>query len=201
MSAIPKIIFCDIGGVLLSNGWGHLSRQEAAKTFQIDYDDMDYLHDFIFNTYEIGSITLDEYLDVVVFNKPRNFTRESFKDFMYEQSVELPGTLSWLKEWKLQNNHVRMIAINNEGKELNNYRIKKFKLHECFDAFVSSCEVGMRKPDPGIFRLALGVAHAEAGDCLYFDDRPILAEAARKLGMNAYHHQTFEQTKAILEGS
>ena len=196
--ALPKIIFCDIGGVLLSNGWGHLSRQEAASKFRIDYAEMDYLHDFIFNTYEIGSITLDEYLDVVVFNKPRNFPRDSFKDFMYEQSVELPGMLSWLKEWKLQNNHVRIIAVNNEGRELNNYRVKKFKLHECFDAFVSSCEVGMRKPDPGIFRLALGVAHAEAGDCMYFDDRPILAEAARKIGINAYHHQSFEQTKEIL---
>ena len=193
-----KIIFCDIGGVLLSNGWGHISRQDAATKFSIDYVEMDYLHDFIFNTYEIGSITLDEYLDVVVFNKPRNFTREDFKDFMYGQSVELPGMLQWLKQWKLQNNHIRIIAVNNEGRELNNYRVNKFRLHECFDAFVSSCEVGMRKPDPGIFRLALGVAHAEAGDCIYFDDRPILAEAARKLGINAYHHQSFEKTKEIL---
>lgn len=195
-----KIIFCDIGGVLLSNGWGHLSRQEAATKFSIDYAEMDYLHDFIFNTYEIGAITLDEYLDVVVFNKSRDFTQETFKDFMYAQSVELPGMLAWLKEWKLQNNHVRIIAVNNEGRELNNYRVKKFKLHECFDAFVSSSEVGMRKPDPGIFRLALGVAHAEPGDCMYFDDRPILAEAARKLGIKAYHHQDFEKTRDIIMG-
>lgn len=199
--ADPKIIFCDIGGVLLSNGWGHASRQDAAKKFSINYEEMDYLHDFIFNTYEIGSITLDEYLDVVVFNKTRNFTRDSFKDFMFDQSVELPGMLAWLKEWKQQNSHVRIIAVNNEGRELNNFRVKKFKLHECFDAFVSSCEVGMRKPDPGIFRLALGVAHAEAGDCLYFDDRAILAEAARKIGINAYTHESFEKTRAIIEGN
>lgn len=199
--ANAKIIFCDIGGVLLSNGWGHESRQEAARTFGIDYPSMDYLHDFIFNTYEIGSITLDEYLDIVVFNKSREFTRQVFKDFIFSQSRELPGFLAWFKEWKKENSETKVIAINNEGRELNNYRIIKFQLHECFDAFVSSCEVGMRKPDPGIFRLALGIAQAEAKDCLYFDDRPILADAARKSGMRAHHHKSFEETKAIiLEG-
>ena len=74
-----KVIFLDIGGVLLSNGWGHESRQKAAQTFGLDYAEMDILHHFIFNVYEIDSITLDEYLDRVVFNHPRDFTKEDFK--------------------------------------------------------------------------------------------------------------------------
>ena len=57
-----KVIFCDIGGVLLTDGWGHVARQAAAKEFHLDYFSMDILHDFIFNTYEIGKITLDNYL-------------------------------------------------------------------------------------------------------------------------------------------
>jgi putative hydrolase of the HAD superfamily len=58
-----KILFLDVGGVLLTNGWGHESRQRAAEQFGFDYLEMDVLHDFMFNTYEIGRITLDEYLD------------------------------------------------------------------------------------------------------------------------------------------
>ncbi|MDQ6762455.1 MAG: HAD-IA family hydrolase, partial [Bacteroidota bacterium] len=81
----------------------------------------------------------------------------------------------------------------------NNYRIRTFNLHDFFDAFVSSCEVGMRKPDPGIFRLALGIAQAEPHECLYFDDRPMLVEAARKEGIHAYQHVSFEETKKIIE--
>ena len=54
-----KILFSDIGGVLLSNGWGHLSREAAAKKFGVDYEEMDVLHDFIFNVYEMGKISLD----------------------------------------------------------------------------------------------------------------------------------------------
>ena len=60
-----KILFSDIGGVLLTNGWGHKSRETAAEKFGIDYGEMDALHDFIFNVYEMGKISLDVYLDTI----------------------------------------------------------------------------------------------------------------------------------------
>lgn len=193
-----KILFFDVGGILLSNGWGHESRKKAALQFGLDYAEVDALHNFIFNVYEIGSITLDEYLDTVIFNYPREFVRQDFKDFMYSESVELPDMLQWLKEWK-KDCGFRIISINNEGKELNDYRVQKFKLHNAFDAFISSCEVKMRKPDPRIFKLALGIAQASASQCVYFDDRIMFANAAQKLGIRSFHHTGFESTKEILE--
>lgn len=199
-TAFNKIIFLDIGGVLLTNGWGHESRQDAAQKFGFDYNEMNTLHEFIFNVYEIGRISLDEYLNTTLFYRPRNFSKKDFIGFMLEQSVELPGTLQWLIEWKKQHDtSFRIISINNEGKELNDYRIQKFRLHECFDAFVSSCEVGMRKPDPGIFRLAMGIAQVSPDQCVYFDDRQILVDAAKKTGMTCYRHTNLDHTKAILE--
>jgi putative hydrolase of the HAD superfamily len=199
MSHQYKILFSDIGGVLLTNGWGQESREAASKKFGIEYNEMDLLHDFIFNVWEMGKISLDDYLDTIVFNHPRIFSREEFKAFMLGQSQELPGTLQWLIEWKNKNHFIKTISINNEPKELNEYRIKKYKLHNFFDAFVSSCEVGMRKPDPGIFRLALGIAQAEPRECLYFDDRAMLVEAAKKEGIHAHHHTSFESTKKIID--
>ena len=193
-----KILFFDIGGVLLSNGWDTAARMRAAAQFGIDPKELDILHNFIFNVYEIGSITLDEYLDIVVFNHPRNFTREDFKAHMFMQSTELPDMLQWLKNWK-KDCGFRIISINNEGKEFNDYRIEKFKLHECFDAFISSCEVKMRKPDPGIFKLAMGIAQASPKQCVYFDDRIMMTRSAEKLGIRAYQHTSFESTKNILE--
>jgi putative hydrolase of the HAD superfamily len=197
-SSSMKIIFFDIGGVLLSNGWGHESRQKAAAHFGIDYTEMDVLHNFIFNVYEIGKLTLDDYLNTVVFHKERNFSSEDFKQFMYSQSSELPGMLSWLKQWKHEHHDFPIISINNEGRELNDFRINKFNLHQCFDAFISSCHVGMRKPDPGIFNLALGIAQVQPEQCIYFDDRPMLVQAAQRLGINSFQHQGLESTKAIL---
>lgn len=194
-----KVLFLDVGGVLLSNGWGHESRAAAAKEFNFDYDDFNRLHEFIFNVFEIGNLTLEEYLDTAIFNQPRDFTKEDFKSFMYAQSVELPGMLQWVIDWKNAGCGFRIISINNEPKELNDYRIKKFKLHRCYDAFVSSCEVGMRKPDPRIFKLAMGMAQALPEQCYYFDDRPILVGAAARLGINAFHHKGFESSKSIIE--
>lgn len=194
-----KILFSDIGGVLLSNGWGHESRMAAAYKYGIDYEEMNELHNFIFNVYEMGKISLDDYLDTVVFNHKRKFSKEEFKEFIFGQSVQLPKTLPWLVNWKKKHPYLKVISINNEARELNEYRIKRYNLHDFFDAFVSSCEVEMRKPDPGIFHLALGIAQAKPEECLYLDDRIMLVEAAKKTGIHAHHHVGFESTKKMLE--
>jgi putative hydrolase of the HAD superfamily len=136
---------------------------------------------------------MDDYLDTVVFNHSRDFSKEEFKNFMFAQSVELPDMLPWLKEWK-KNCGVRVFSINNESRELNDYRIKKFSLHQCFDGFFSSCHLGMRKPDPGIFQLAMGIAQARPDECAYFDDRLMLAEAGEKLGIRSFHNRDYKNT-------
>jgi len=193
-----KVVFFDIGGVLLSNGWGHESRQKAAEVFGFDYEEMEALNNFIYNVFEIGSITLDEYLDTVVFYCPRNFTKAEFKDFMYAQSVELPKLLAWLKTWKTHT-QLHVFALSNESRELNAYRIATFGLHDLFDGYFSSCYVGIRKPDPRIFLKAMEIVQVAPGECIYFDDRPMLVNAAKKLGINGIQHQTFEGTTKILE--
>ncbi len=197
-SPVIKVIFLDIGGVLLTNGWGHESRQRAAKQFKINYDEFDVLHHFIFNVYEIGRITLDDYLETTVFNHPRDFTKGEFKNFMFSESVKTSDLLDWLIEWK-KSCDIPILSLNNEGRELNDYRIEKFQLHRCFDGFISSCKVGMRKPDPGIYKLATGIAHAKPKECIYFDDRLMLVNAAKKFGIRAFHHQDFVSTKNILQ--
>jgi putative hydrolase of the HAD superfamily len=194
-----RVIFSDIGGVLLTNGWDTASRRKAAGVFGFDFEEMNALHEFIFSVYEMGKISLDTYLDTVLFYRPRDFTREDVKAFLFAQSEELPQMLHWFIEWKRTQQDLKFIAINNEGKELNDYRIRKFKLYRCFDAFISSCEVGMRKPDPGIFNLAMGIAHANPDECLYIDDRLMIVEAAKMIGIKSLEHKSMEDTKTFLE--
>lgn len=193
-----KVVFFDVGGVMLSNGWGHESRQKAAEFFGFDYKEMDILHNFIFNVFEIGSISLDEYLDTVLFHCPRDFSKSDFKEFMFAQSVELPEMLNYLKNWKKKIN-VPVFAINNESKELNDFRIKKFKLHQVFDGFFSSCYLGMRKPNPQLFHKAIQFSQFSAEESLYFDDRPMLVKVANNLNMNAFLHESCDETEKILD--
>jgi len=195
-----KVLFLDIGGVLLSNGWGHVSRQAAAKKFGFDYDKVNYLHEFIFDIYEEGKVSLDDYLDAVLFNEPRAFSKEEFKEFMLAESKELPNfLLDWLIQWKSQNPGVKVFSINNEPKDLNDHRIKTFGLRRLFDGFISSCDVGLRKPDPQIFKLAMAVAAVSPDECIYIDDREVLVRAASKLGIQSWQHKTVNETTAFLE--
>jgi len=193
-----KLLFLDIGGVLLSDGWNHQARAEAAERFNLQLIQIEKDHAVAFPLFENGKITLDQYIDSVIFNEERNFSKAELKDFMFSKSTQLPDFLPWLIEWK-KKHQFKIFAINNEGKEFNDYRIKKFGLHQCFDAFISSCEVGFSKPDPAIFKLALGIAQEEANNCLYFDDRAIHVSMAKQLGINAHLHQNFTKTKEILE--
>src|SRR5690242_10363394 len=84
--AAVETLFVDIGGVLLTNGWDRGSRQRAAQVFDLDYAEVDERHHLTFDTYEEGKLTLDEYLDRVIFYEPRKFSHKDFRDFMYAQS-------------------------------------------------------------------------------------------------------------------
>ena len=193
-----KVVFFDIGGIVLTNAWGHESREKAAEIFGFDYKEMEILHNFIYNVFEIGSISLDEYLDTVLFHCTRDFTKAEFKEFMFAQSIELPKMLSYLKDWK-RNIDLPVFAISNESRELNDYRIVTFNLHEIFDGFFSSCYMAARKPDPRIFYRAMEIAQVKPGECIYFDDRPMLVKVAENLGMTSILHKEFETTKRILQ--
>lgn len=198
MSTTIKHLFLDIGGVLLSDGWNYKSRLEAIEKFGLDPIQFSKDHAVAFTLFENGKLTLSQYLEAVVFHVERSFSREEFTDFMFSKSTELPYFLPWLIEWK-KTTKIKIFSINNEGKEFNDYRIKHFNLHDCFDAFISSCEVGISKPDPSIFKLALGIAQVQPEESLYFDDRSIHVAIAKQLGIHAYVHEGFEKTKAILE--
>ena len=52
-----------------------------------------------------------------------------------------------------------------------------------FDAFIESCVVGVRKPDPRIYRIACDAVGAEPGESVFLDDLGVNLKAARALGM------------------
>ena len=188
-------LFVDIGGVLLTNGWDRSMRRKAAETFGLDLEAMDERHQLSVDTYEMGKSSLDEYLSRVIFNEERPFSPEAFKAFMFAQSQPYPEMIALVRGLRATH-HLRVLAVNNEGRELNVHRIQTFRLTECVDAFVSSCFVHLRKPDPDIFRLALDVAQVPPAQVAYLDDRDLFVEIARDLGIHGIHHTGFASTRA-----
>ena len=147
-----------------------------------------------FDTYELDSTTLDEYLDNTIFYKKRNFKKKDFIAMMFSNSLPLPGAIDYFMDLKKKNG-LRVIACSNEARDLNEYRIKKYKLDLLFDSFVSSCYVGMRKPDPGMYRMASDISFTPFENAVYVDDRIIYIEYAQSLGLPSLHYTGVESAK------
>lgn len=190
-------LFLDIGGVLLTNGWDTASRKQACKTFKLDFQEMESRHHLSFDTFEIGKMSLKEYLSVIVFYEKRSFTPLDFQSFMFKQSKPYQETIDLLKAIKAKY-RLKVIAVNNEAKELNEYRIKKFKLKSLIDFFASSCILHLKKPDLEIYHLSLEFAQADPKEVLYIDDRLLLVETAKKIGIQGLHHQDALTTTKML---
>lgn len=192
-------LFLDIGGVLLTNGWDRHARSSAIKKFNLEEEDVQERHHLTFDTYESGKLSLDQYLGRVVFFKERNFSKDDFKKFMFSNSKPFPDMINYIKDLKKKYN-LRIFAVSNEGRELNDYRIKTFKLYEVFDGFISSSFVHFRKPDEDIFRVALDISQIPPENVVYVDDRDMFVEIAKSMGIKGVHHETLERTKQILNG-
>ncbi len=192
-----SVLFLDIGGVLLTNSWDKNMRKKAAEDFQLEYDELEERHNMTFDTYEEGKLSLDEYLNMVVFYKQRPFQLKKFREYLFEQTKPLPEMLKMFKSI-LKNSSLRVGAISNEGRELTIYRVNQFGLKDFIQFFICSCFVHFRKPDKDIFRIALDVGQVAPKNSLYIDDRELHTEVACSLGMNAIHHRDIESTKQKL---
>jgi putative hydrolase of the HAD superfamily len=196
-SAPIKTLFLDVGGVLLTNGWDHQARKQAAKMFSLDLDEMEDRHHLTFDTYEEGKLTLDEYLSRVVFYKKRSFSRAQFRKFMFAQSKPFPEMIELVRRLKSKYG-LKIAVVSNEGRELNAHRIQTFKLDSFVDFFISSCFVHFRKPDEDIFRMALDIAQVPVSQVVYIDDRAMFVQIAKSLGIHGIHHTDYKSTRAKL---
>lgn len=192
-------LFLDIGGVLLTNGWDKDARKEAAEEFSLDYRDMSARHKKAFPAFEKGRITQDDYLERVVFTQERDFSLGRFKEFMFSRSRPYPEMIGLFRNLKARHG-LTVAALSNEGRELTEYRVRKFELGSLFDFFVSSCFVHLRKPDARIYRLALDLAQVPADQVVYVEDRPGFVEAATAQGIRAIRHVDYATTRSSLEG-
>ncbi|HEX2780305.1 MAG TPA: HAD family hydrolase [Gemmatimonadaceae bacterium] len=185
MTAITHLFF-DIGGVLGSNGWDREQRSRATERFGLE-PEFEARHAELVGDWEIGRLTLAEYLDSAVFFVARPFTREEFVSFMFAQSEPFVETIALARAVAKGRRGVRLFTLNNEADELNRERIRRFELRTVFESFLSSCWLGVRKPSRSMFVRAAAIAGADAGDIFFVDDREQNLVPARALGWDTHH--------------
>jgi len=189
--------FLDVGDVLLTDGWDHLARKRAAKHFKLEWAEVEARHHLTFEVFEMGRLTLEEYLNLVIFHKKRSFTRNQFWQFMLAQSKPFPEMIDLVTQLK-QNLGLKIVIVSNESRELNTYRSRKFGLNSLSDCFVSSSFVHIRKPDVEIFRLALDLAQVRPENVIFIDNTPMFIQIAQNLGIQGILHTDCKSTRAKL---
>ena len=192
-----KVLLFDVGGVLLTNGWDSRSRRLACKRFSLDWDDFQDRHEFVASDFETGKLTITEYLRRTVFYRERPFTEGEFIEFMKAQSEAMPESLALLADLAASGEYV-LGTLNNESRELNDHRIEAFGLREYFSVFMSSCYLGMRKPEEHIYRVAVDITQHRPEQCVFIDDRELNLECADRAGIRPVHFKNAEQLRASL---
>lgn len=190
-------LLVDIGGVLLTNGWDHSLRLRSCRDFGLDQEELMARHALFFDSFERGWSSLETYLEQVIFYKPRSFTLEAFKNYLFEAASPDLEMIQGLKELKSRLG-LRVALLSNEGRELAEDRIQRFQLHEVADLFIISGFVHYKKPDAQIYELALDLLQLPLQELLYIDDRKPLIERAEALGIPSHHHQLSSQTLQFL---
>lgn len=196
MASIPTLFF-DIGGVLLTNAWDTASRRKAAETFGFDFNEFQTRHEMLKTAFETGRLSLEAYVRKAVFFRERSFTPLEFAAFMYDQSKPIGETLEWARALS-RSGRCRLFTLNNESRELHEYRVRSFHLDTIFRGFLTSCYLGQAKPDEGIYQSALGIASCDRADAIFIDDRALNVEPALALGLNAVLYQGLDSLRQYL---
>ena len=190
-------IFFDIGGVLLTDGWGHDSRRAAAEKFGLDWEEYCDRHEKVGHAIETNRMSLEQYLDRTIFYRSREFSREEFRAFIFAQSQPKPESIEIVTQLAGSKKYF-LATINNEILELNVYRLEHFGLRRYFPIFFSSCFLGLRKPDEAIYRLVLQVTQQTPDQCIFIDDREVNLECPRELGMSTILFRDVERLRSEL---
>jgi epoxide hydrolase-like predicted phosphatase len=192
-----EAVFFDLGGVILRTEH-QAPREHLAERLDLSYEDLGRL---IFESESarqasLGKITTEQHWEAVAarLGRPASEIASLRDDFFGGDILDLE-LLDFIRS--LRPNR-RTGLISNGWKDLRDYVIRN-KFDDAFDALVISAEVGLLKPDPRIYELALRKLGAEPGRSVLVDDTAKNVEAARALGMSGVLFRTPDQMRLDLE--
>ena len=190
-----KTVFFDLGGVLIDFSHEKMC-QQLAKLSGLTQDQM---RAFLFDQktaelYETGKID-SHYMHFKICQLAKR--QLDYRDVMLASSTifePIPKTIALLDSLKMRGR--KLILLSNTCEAHFDYAKKTYPFMRKFDAYLLSYKVGVRKPDPRIFQMALDLTISKPHDCLYIDDIETHTLAAAKLGLPS-HHYTGE--KALID--
>jgi epoxide hydrolase-like predicted phosphatase len=193
-----EAIIWDFGGVLVRTK-NRTPRERLAARVGMTYDE---LYKLIFNSQSsrqatLGEISTQEHWNTIkkTLNLPPEESPKVPKEFWGGDSLD-EDLMEYIRNSR---SHHTIALLSNAWDDLRQTLIEEWGIIDAFDHVIISSEVGLAKPDPRIFRLALERVGAEPKEAVFVDDFIENVEAARDVGMHAIHFQNSQQALEELE--
>ena len=193
-----RAVIIDFGGVLVRTE-DRTTRQQLAERLGLSYPQ---LVELIFDSESarlatIGQITTDEHWEAIrekLGLSPEQLAR--VPDGFWGGDVLDTELVDYLRALKGQ---CRVALLSNAWDDLRKELDEHWHISDAFDLIVISAEVGLAKPDPKIYRLALEQLGVEPHEAVFVDDFLENVNAASGVGMYAIHFQGSRAARAALD--
>ncbi len=176
-----RAIFFDLGGVVVRTEY-QAPREHLAERLNTTYED---LVRIVFESESsrrasIGELTTEAHWEAVTrrLGRPVSEANAIREEFFAGDILDL-GLLDFIRSLRPQR---KTGVISNAWPDLRQYLIDK-KVDDAFDTLVISAEVGLMKPEPRIYRIALEELGVAADEAAFVDDTRVNVDAAVALGM------------------
>lgn len=194
-----KAVVFDLGGVFLENGCQG-AVEKYSKKAGLNKDKIAKVYDEEFCSLERGEINEKKYWE----NVEKSLSKQGiYINTKILRKITLDG-------FKLKTDVVQLVReLKSKGYKTamltNNVRewmlmfIKKFKLDEYFDVIVNSADLGIRKPEPGIYEEIMQNLSVKEDQLIFVDDTEKNIEGARLLGIKSFLFSDFRRFKSQLK--
>ncbi|HEY5984002.1 MAG TPA: HAD family phosphatase [Anaerolineales bacterium] len=193
---IQAVLF-DLGGVILRTEY-QAPREHLAERLNSSYED---LVRIVFESESarrasLGEISTQQHWEAVVGRLRRPSTEiPELRDEFFAGDVLDRSLVDYIRALRKRR---RSGLISNAWPDMREYIVSN-KIEDAFDSIIISSEVGILKPDPGIFELALGGLEVQPSQAVLVDDTPANIDGARALGMAGVIFRDPDQMKRDLE--
>jgi len=178
---IKSIVF-DVGGVLMADVPLRKIAEELSLRFSMCDEE---LHSYLYPTEHwtlltLGKISEDEYWDHFLKASQVDLDKGELKEKVRMALRPIADNVELIPQLK---DKYELAILSNHAKEWSQFMIKEFDFFRHFHHIIFSCDVGLRKPDPQIYKLAMTKLGCEAEECLFIDDKQRNTDGAQKVGM------------------
>ena len=191
-----SLILSDIGGVAVEFNADQLVHQ-MAQLLGRPFDEVQaaVYHKELLLPFELGRISPQTYYEGL---KSRLRLPWGYEQFVWAWNNIFHENRDVSELYRRLRPQLRLVALTNTNALHLDHLKSSIPSLSMFESWVASCDVGVRKPDPEIYRLALQRAGVPADAAVYVDDRPELVEAGRAVGLTAIRFENCQQLERDL---